>query len=277
MFQVEKTLVDGAHLKVLQRTHGIRHVRLARPDVRNAFDASLVGALTEAFSGIAEDVRLVVLDGLGSTFCAGADLSYMKTLAQASPAENLADARRLAGLFAAMASCPVPVVAWTHGAALGGGLGLVACADYAVAEAGTRFGTPEVRLGLVGATISPYLVRRMGVAQSQALLLSGRTLNSDEALRCGLVHEIVAARSEGDESHPDMARVLEMFLLAGPRASRATKELLLSLSPLPDGPLVERTVQAIAAARASDEGQAGLAAFFNRVRAPWAPAKETRV
>jgi methylglutaconyl-CoA hydratase len=208
-----------------------------------------------------------VLEGEGGVFCAGADLAYMKEQAAAGPGPNLENARELGRMFAALASFPAPVVACVRGAAIGGGLGLAACSDFVLAEPMAVFATSEVTLGLVPAVISPYLVRRLGLAHAAPLMLTGRRILAPEAMGAGLVQRLVQPSETLEEA---LGKVLEEFLCAGPEAARATRGLLLRIAPLPDPELFEATAAAIAAARASREGQAGLQAFFDRNAAPWA-------
>ena len=179
----------------MHRDGDVLTVSLARPDARNALDEATIGALTEAMRGpaAADDVRFVVLRGEGKVFCAGADLAYMQRSADADEAANVADAERLAALFDAIASCPHPVIAAVHGAAMGGGVGLVAASDLAVAAEGTRFGFTEARLGIVPGVISPYALRRLGPAIARRLFLTAEIFDAAAALQFGLVDEVVAA------------------------------------------------------------------------------------
>lgn len=246
---------------------GVLSVSLCCPKRRNAFDAGMVARLQGIFTALAAMSderlpRLVLLEGSGSVFCAGADLAWMQKQRDKDFAANFADAMRLADMFFSVAACPVPVIAWARGAAMGGGLGLLTCADVVVAEEGTRFGTPEVRLGLVGATISPYLVRKLGVASASALLLSGDIWSTQHALARNLVQSVISANMDAGE-------VLKSYLAGGAQAMRASKRLMLDLSPLPNLSVRETTARVIAEARVCSEGQAGMQAFFEKRLPPW--------
>ncbi len=196
-------------------------IALARPEARNALNAALIGEITRCFEELAGDegVRVVVLTGEGSSFCAGADIAYMRDAAGFSYDENLKDARRLADMFLALDDLPKPTVAKVRGAAIGGGVGLVAAADVAVAEAGTRFAFSEVRLGIAPATIAPFVVRKIGYSQARALFLTGERFDVHRARELGLVHEVVP------EADLDAAveKVVRQLLQGGPAAQAAIK------------------------------------------------------
>jgi methylglutaconyl-CoA hydratase len=246
------------------RDGAVATVTLARPDRRNALDPALMGAIGEAFATLGDDpaVRVVELRGAGPAFCAGADLAWMEASRSLSREENVADARAMAGVFATVDACPKAVVAAAHGAALGGGIGLVACADVAIAVEGTAFGFSEVRLGLVPATISPYVLRAIGPGHARALFTSGRRFDAAEALRLGLVHRVVA---EGDLDAA-VGEAVDDFLAAGPEAVTACKRLVREATAslaLPDLP------ERIAAARVGEEGQEGARAFLERRKPAW--------
>jgi len=269
-FPVEASLFQGERLRVERLAYGVVRLVLARPELRNAFDGVMIGELSRSLEALtalpAEHMRLLLLEGEGDVFCAGADLGYMRTLAAASMALNVEEARSLARMFHRLASFPAPVLAAIHGAAIGGGLGLAACADIVVAEAQTVFGTTEVRLGIVPGVISPYVLRKLGVSRGGELMLTGRRISGEEAQTMGLVHHLVSAPSHFGTR---LSEVILECLLAGPEAARRTKGLLLQGVPLPDEGLTEFTISAIAEARASAEGQAGLSAFLEKQPAPW--------
>lgn len=244
-------------------------VRLDRPEVRNAFDETTIAQLTEALHGPAraDGVRFVVLRGEGKVFCAGADLAYMRRLADADESENVADAERLGALFDAVARCPHPVIAAVHGAAMGGGVGLVAASDLAVAVDGTRFGFTEARLGIVPGVISPYAVRRLGPATARRLFLTAEIFDAAAARDFGLVDEVVAA----DALDAAVSAWIERLRVGGPQAQGAIKALLEDVIDVPLAEAVRRTPEHIARQRASDEARHGFAAFFDRRRPDWAP------
>ena len=191
----------------------------------------------------------------------------MRESGRASEAENREDARRFATLFRSVAAFPAPVIAAVQGAALGGGFGLAVCADHVIAEDTARFGTPEARLGLVPAVISPYVVRRLGPGRAGPFLLGGAVARGLPALAAGIAHELTPVGGLEDV----LAQTVERFLGSAPRAVRQAKALMLREAPLPPPDVEELTIRTIAEARASEEGQAGTAAFFAKVPPPWAP------
>lgn len=272
-FPVSRVRQAGRHVRFEELPHGVVRLVLARPEVRNAFDAAMIAEVSGALDALAQASRdaaprVLLLQGEGATFCAGGDLAYMKAQAAATPEANLEDARALGRMFHRLAALPVPVLCHVQGAAVGGGLGLAACADYVLADAAAVFATSEVRLGLVPGLISPYVVRRLGVANAAPLLLTGRRVTASEAQGLGLVQRVLAP---GEDADAALAGLLGEFLAAGPEAARRTKRLLLEAAPLPGPELAESTARAIAEARASDEGQEGVRAFFAKVPPRWVP------
>lgn len=240
---------------------------LARPDSHNALNADLIGELTRCFGEISDDdgVRVVVLSGEGRSFCAGADIGYMRDTAAFSYEENLEDARRLAEMFWTMDGCPKPLIARVHGAAMGGGSGLVAVADVAVADEEARFAFPEVRLGIVPATISPFVVRKIGASHARSLFLTGERFGAERARETGLVHEVVP----GDELDAVVDEKIGKLLQGGPVAQATIKALLLRLEttePLEAPGLTSRVISEV---RTGEEGQEGLAAFLERREPGW--------
>lgn len=239
---------------------------LNRPDVRNALNEQLIAGLTEAFLQLPAGIRVVVIRGRGKAFCAGADLEYMQRLAGFSEAENLADARRLGALFDAVAQAPVPVIAVVHGAVMGGANGLLAAADIVLAETSTRFAFSEVRLGIVPAVISPYILRRMNTQPARELMLTGRFFAAGEARDGGLVNAVLPE----DEIEKRLAQYIDDFLAASPDAVTRCKKLLDHVEKnLSDDQLSDYTARAIAGARASAEGREGLAAFLEKRKPDW--------
>jgi methylglutaconyl-CoA hydratase len=256
----------------------VARVVLARPERRNALDAATIAALGETFWSLADEpastLRVVVLGGEGRAFCAGADIAWMRA-AMALPAEeNLEDALGLADTLAAIDACPVPVVVRVQGAALGGGAGLCAVGDVVVAEAGAQFGFPEVRLGLVGATIAPFVVRRIGEGATRALFATGERIDAAEARRIGLVHHVADGEAALDAT---VDRVVADILAGGPEAVRSAKALAREVAAAAGGGqeamlrLGVRTAEVLAARRASAEAAEGLAAFEGRRSPAWAP------
>ncbi len=250
-------------LEVL-REGAVATVTLARPERRNALDPALLDALAETFDGLSRDadVRVVVLGGAGPAFCAGADLGWMAASRELSHEENVEDAARMAAAFEAVDACPKAVVARVHGTAFGGGAGLVACADVAIAADGTTFAFSEVRLGLVPATISPYVLRAIGPGATRALFTTGRRFGATEARRLGLVLDVVPE----DALDGAVANVVGSLLDAGPDAVTACKRLVRdATSSLALDDLPER----IAAARVGAEGREGVTAFLEKRSPAW--------
>jgi methylglutaconyl-CoA hydratase len=242
-------------------------VTLARPEARNALNAALIGEITRCFEELAEDesVRVVLLTGEGPSFCAGADVGYMRDTAGFSYEKNLEDARRLADMFLAVDDLPKPVVAKVRGAAIGGGAGLVAVADVAVAEEGTRFAFSEVRLGIAPATIAPFVVRKIGYSQARTLFLTGERFDAGRAREIGLVHEAVP---EGDLD-AGVEGVLAQLLQGGPAAQAAIKEALRQIAATEPMEALGIMTQLIAELRVGEEGQEGLGAFLENREPFW--------
>jgi methylglutaconyl-CoA hydratase len=229
---------------------------MTRPDRRNAFDASLIAELTEAFADVG-DARVVVLSGEGASFSAGADVEWMRSSVELSQEENIEDALRLRAMLDAIDGCPAPVVARVQGHALGGGVGLVACCDIVIAEPTAQFAFSEVKLGIVPAVISPFALAKIGPGAARWLFATGERFGADVALRIGLVHEVTG------ELDVAVERVADELLSAGPAAVRGAKEL--ARAPLS----AEETARRIAAHRTSDEGQEGLRAFLEKRAPTW--------
>jgi len=242
----------------VEREGEILRITLARPERRNAFDAELIRELAEAFVDVGRS-RAVVLAGEGASFSAGADVDWMRSSADLSYEENLADANALRGMLEAIDRCPAPVISRVQGHALGGGCGLVACSDIAVAADDAIFGFSEVKLGIVPAVISPFALAKIGPSAARRYFVTGEPFDAHTALRIGLVHE--AAR----DLDAALERVLAEVMSAGPKAARAAKRLVLER---PDGP---ETARSIAERRTSDEGQEGLHAFLEKRRPNWFP------
>jgi enoyl-CoA hydratase/carnithine racemase len=232
----------------IERDGHVLGVTLARPERRNAFDAALIGELTEAFADVG-DARAVVLSGEGQSFCAGADVEWQRSAVDLSLAENVEDAVRLYRMCETIDHCPAPVVIRVHGYALGGGSGLVACGDVAIAAPDAVFGFSEVKLGIVPAVISPFVLPKIG-AHARRYFLTGERFDAETALRIGLIEEIAA------DLDAAVDRVLSELLTAGPEAVREAKRLVR------ERPTGEETAQIAARLRAGEEGQVGLRAFL---------------
>ena len=249
---------------LVAREGPIATLTLDRPDRRNALDPVLLGALAAAVDDVSRDdeVRVVVLTGAGSSFSAGADLEWMRGSVALSDERNREDTAAMAAAFETVDRCPKAVVARVNGPAIGGGAGLVACADVAVAVEGARFAFSEARLGLLPAVISPYVLRAIGPGRARELFTSGRPFDADEAAAYGLVHHVVTA----DALDAWVEMMVHNFLACAPEAVAANKRLVRDATAslaLPD--LAER----IAWARASEEGQEGIAAFLERRLPRW--------
>jgi methylglutaconyl-CoA hydratase len=243
-------------LRVERDGHVLR-VTIARPEHRNAFDAALIAELHAAFADIG-DARAVVLAGDGPSFCAGADVEWQRAAVDLSLEENAEDALRLHRMLEAVDACPAPVVARVQGFALGGGSGLVACADIAVAASDATFGFTEAKLGIIPAVISPFVVAKIGQSHARRLFLTAERFDAETALRIGLVHEVT------DDLDGAVDRILGELSTSGPEATRAAKRLV------SEGPATgEELAQLAARLRAGDEGQEGLRAFLDKRRADW--------
>ena len=240
---------------------------LHRPELRNALDDVLIAALLAEVRTLAvdPDLDVVVLAGDGPAFCAGADLAWMRLMRDYDAARNLADALVVADLFHALASLPVPLVARVHGAALGGGAGLVAISDMAIATEDTLLGFTEARVGILPATIAPYVIRRIGLAAARTAFLRAHRLTAPAALAIGLVDDVCPA----DALDARLRERLDELALGAPSAHRATKALLATLSPLPSAEQRRTTAEAIARQRVSADGQEGLDAFLTRRSPRW--------
>ena len=252
----------------LQFDRGVETVTLNRPEVRNAFNDEVIAELTAVFSEIAKrpEVRCVVLAGNGPAFCAGADLNWMKRMAGYTREENLADAAGLARMLEVIFGMPQPTIARVHGDTYAGGMGLVAACDIAVCADTVQFCLSEVKLGLIPATISPYVIRAMGTRAAHRYFLTAERFGAEEAKRIGYVHEVVKA--EGlDAKVRELAQAL---VDAGPEAVKACKKLLHDVAghEITAG-LVRRTVEGIADIRASDEGREGVQSFLGKRKPNW--------
>ncbi len=245
----------------------LRHVRLNRPDVRNAFNGAVVDELQRAFAEADADAstRVVVLSGNGKSFSAGADLAWMQEQAALPEAENQRGAERMARMFLAIARCRKPVVGRIHGHALGGGTGLSAAVDIAICTTDCVFGLTEVKLGIVPAVISPFVMQKIGAGRARTLFLTGERFDGAEAQRIGLVHRAVPA----DQLDAAVDRCVQELLAAGPAAVASAKELIRDVAPLSLEEAIPITSRRIAALRATPEAQEGFAAFLEKRKPGW--------
>jgi methylglutaconyl-CoA hydratase len=244
-----------ANLRVERDGHVLR-ITLARPDRRNAFDSELIGELAEAFVDLGR-ARAVVLAGEGASFCAGADIEWMRASVGLSLEENVADANAMRQMFEAIDTCPAPIVARVQGHALGGGAGLVAASDIPICAPDTVFAFSEVKLGIIPAVISPFTLAKVGPGPARRYFVTGERFGAETAVRIGLVTEVA------DDLDAAVERVVGELLSAGPRAARWAKRLI---RERPTGP---ETARWIAERRTSDEGQEGLRAFLEKRPAHW--------
>lgn len=244
----------------------VLRVTLNRPQVRNAFNPIMIGELIDAFAGVTapngteDGARVVVLAGAGAAFCAGADLTWMREMAEYTHDENVADARMLEAMLEAVESCAVPVIACVHGAALGGGAGLAAACDVVVAGAGAIFGFTEARLGLAPAVVAPFVLRKIGPGHARALFVTGERFDAARAERIGLVHRV----AEPAALDGAVEEIVTSILACGPAAVRACKQLVAGVSGMSREAARDYTADTIAALRASPEGQEGMRAFLEK-------------
>jgi methylglutaconyl-CoA hydratase len=248
----------------------VARVTFSRPEVHNAFNAELIGELRNAFRRLADEpadrLRAVVLSGSGPSFCAGADVTWMRASLGLSREQNEQDAMVMAEMFDAIDRCPAPVIARVHGAALGGGMGLCAVSDLVVAEAGTRFGFTETRLGILPSVISPFVIAKIGESHARALFPGGRRFDATRALRIGLVHEVVEGEAALDAA---VESAISDLMAAGPTAARAAKAIIREVRGLPHESTRWHTARRIASQRTSAEGQEGLRAFLEKRDPSW--------
>lgn len=247
---------------------GVGRITMARPEKHNAFDDELIADLSAAFEAAGRDdaVRVVVLEGEGKSFSAGADLGWMQRMADYYDAENLADARKLAGMMRALNELPRPTIARVQGAAFGGGVGLVAACDIALASQAANFCLSEARLGLIPSVISPYVVEAIGARAARRYFQTAERFDAETAHVLGLVHEVVPReRLDGR-----LEELIGVLLDNGPAAMAASKDLIRRVASGPvDDAMVEDTAQRIADIRATDEGREGVKAFLEKRRPNW--------
>ena len=258
-----------------QQEGAVLRLRLNRPALHNAFDAELIAELTAALAAAGADagVRVVVLEGAGVSFSAGADLNWMRGMAAASEAENRQDSLALARLMRTLDELPKPTLARVHGAAFGGGVGLVACCDIAIGVPAAKFGLTESKLGLLPAVISPYVVAAIGTRQARRWFATAEIFDAQTALQIGLLHQVVAM----DQLDLALQRQIDLLLQAGPLAAAGAKSLVARVVATPDGDAQDQAnASLIAGLRVSAEGQEGLAAFLDKRTPSWANKEAKR-
>ncbi|MEL7487649.1 MAG: enoyl-CoA hydratase/isomerase family protein [Pseudomonadota bacterium] len=255
-------------LRVTVDARGVARMTLNRPDLRNAFNEQLIGEICDAMGRLGGDdsVRVIVITGAGKAFSAGADLNMMRRVADYSAAENKDDARRLAHMLRSIYDCDKPTIALVNGPAIGGGVGIIAAADIAIAAESAFFALTEVRVGLIPAVISPFVVRAISPRQARRYFVTGERFDAEKAKELGLVH-MVAMGAQLEET---LDGVIDDLLAGGPHAQAAAKDLirLVSFRGVTDG-VMEETASLIARTRASDEGKEGITAFLEKRKANW--------
>ena len=261
-------LMEKLHFVQVEESDGIVTVRLNRPGTRNAFNPPLVVELCEVFQELRgqDDVRVVLLSGAGSTFCAGMDLKWVMTAQHHSEAQRLQTAEHIMAMYQTIFDCPVPLVGRIQGGAFGGGVGLVACCDVVVAAEDTQFAFREVRLGMVSAIIAPYILRKLGFSQASRYCLTGEGFSAAEAKRIGLVHEVVPAQDLDSR----VQSLTQELLRIGPLAGRETKKLFRQLLELPEEEQGVWCAQTNARVCGTEEAQEGFQAFLEKRSPAWA-------
>ncbi len=249
---------------LVEERDGIVSVTLDRPDVHNAFNDELIAEAVDLFGAMgSRDARAVVLRGTGPSFCAGADLNWMSRMVSYTREENIRDSSLLAKMYALIDECPLPVIGRIQGAAIGGGVGLVAVCDVAIAAKDCKFGLSEVKLGILPAVISPYVIGKIGRSHARALFLTGERFDAERALRIGLVHRIT------DDLDAAVEETVKQLRTSGPEAVRECKKLIAYVGSHELEEAIPYTIDAIATRRVSSEGQAGMKAFLAKEKAPW--------
>jgi methylglutaconyl-CoA hydratase len=255
----------------VSRSVPILTVTLNRPAVRNAFDEAMIAELAAVFIDATADreIRVIVLEGEGKSFCAGADVHWMQRAAGFSREENLEDARKMARMLRMIDTCAKPVIGRIHGAAIGGGVGLTAVCDIAIAAKGTVFSLAEVKLGILPAVISPYVLRAIGARNARQYFLTGERFDADEAFRIGLIHAV----AEGADLDAAVERKIDALLTSGPEAVAAAKRMIDAVSSMEIDAAFPVTAEAIAERRVSDEGKEGLSAFLEKRKPRWSGSR----
>jgi len=258
------------YLEIKKNIQGTLHLYLNRPEIHNAFDEILINELTDFFKTAKNDptIDIVVLGGNGRSFCAGADLNWMKKMVNYTPEENLEDSRKLACMLKTMNDFPKPLVARVNGAVMGGGVGLISTCDYVVAIERSFFALSEVRLGILPAVISPLVIRKMGESAARAYFLSGSKIPAAKAVHLGLVHEVASSEEDLDAA---VEAYINDLRLSGPRARLMAKDLVkeLSSSGADMEAQLDMACHLISKVRVSEEGQAGMNALLKKENAPW--------
>lgn len=251
----------------VELSEGVLNVSLNRPGVHNAFNDELIAEAIDVFSNIdTESARVIVLQGAGKTFCAGADLNWMSRMVSYTRDENVRDSSLLAKMFATINECPLPIVGRIQGAAIGGGVGLVSVCDVAIAMSDAKFGLSEVKLGILPAVISPYVIAKIGASHARALFLTGERFEAERALRIGLVHRVVDTIEQLDSA---VYETVTQLKTSGPEAVRECKKLITYVASHELADSIPYTIEAISERRVSEEGQEGMKSFLEKRLAGW--------
>lgn len=252
----------------------VLQITLNRPEIHNAFNSEGILELTDAFDRVKADdsIRVIVLTGEGKSFCAGADINWMREIIRYSFDQNLEESLQLAEVLYKVYTLPKPTIAMVNGAAIGGGTGFLSVCDIAVAAEEAKFGLSEVQIGLVPAAISPYVVRKIGESKAREYFLTGKRISAQKALEIGLINEVVP-RSKLEER---VEELIEQFLASGPEAIASCKELILNVPRMSLEDVKEYTARMIASLRISEEGQEGMSAFLEKRKPRWTLSKERK-
>ena len=245
----------------------VGHLSFNRPEIHNAFNSTVINEMADVFCVINadDDLRVVLLTGKGKSFCAGADLNWMRSVVTQSFEENLAESNSLANLFYQIYTCKRPVVGRINGAAIGGGTGFVALCDIAIAARSAKFSFSEVKIGVVPACIGPYVIRKMGEGRARELFITGERMNADRAFEVGLVNKVV----DDDQLDDEVNGLVKMILSSGPEAIAMAKKLVSEVPAMTPEQFKPYTAEMIASLRISDEGQEGMDAFLNKRKPNW--------
>ena len=251
-----------------RKQNRVAHVTFNRPEIHNAFNSTVITEMSQVFDEIENDsdVRLVLLTGKGKSFCAGADLNWMRSVVDQSFEENLAESNALADLFYQMYTCTRPIVGRINGAAIGGGTGFVALCDIAVAAASAKFSFSEVKIGVVPACIGPYVIKKLGEGKARELFITGERMNAQRAFNVGLVNKVV----DDDALDDEINRLTKSILTSGPNAVAMAKKLVSEVPAMGPDEFKPYTAEMIAKLRISEEGQEGMTAFLNKRKPSWA-------
>ena len=265
-----KNMIESASYKTIavEDSGAVVRVCFNRPKVHNAFNSIMIGELSLAFKDLRsrDDVRVIVLTGKGKSFCAGADLNWMREIISYSFDQNMEESLAIAELMQSIHACPKPTIAMVNGAAIGGGVGFLSACDISVAAETAKFGLSEVKIGLVPAAISPYVVRKIGQGHAQEYFLTGQRMTAAVAKEIGLVNRVVPLEAFEDEER----RLVDLLLSSGPEALAKCKELLQTIPRLSDEEVRQFTARMIAELRISAEGQEGMASFLEKRKPKWA-------